>query len=436
MSRSARDHIERVFFDEEHRAERIITWFRAGIWTVVGLGTLAFDHRHGAGPSIGGVATTAWGVSCLVLGLAVLRRHYHRGLTAALITIDFAMLTIAHHFVFERYRIYAPALLPHQLDRNSMGVMMLLAANAMRMSWRLTLWSALLAAACHTYVLSLHHMLEPAAYQGYVLIACATAVMLHVGRRSRLVVLRVQERNALARFLPGPIVERLAENPGALDLGGKEQEVTVLFADIRDFTAISQAMKPAEVVDMLNEYFAEMVEEVFGWNGVLDKFIGDGICAVFGPHGGAGGDQAARALRCAAGMLDRLERLNVRRVARGEPPLRIGIGLHSGQVLAGNVGSPMRMEYTHIGDVVNTASRIEGLTKELKESILISAETYDRAGGERAIAARCLPPVTVKGKSEPLAIFAVDAAAVVRPGDPVNDPLAGGRTRPAPSAAG
>lgn len=399
--------MDRVLFAEEWRSERLLTVFRAAIWTLVGCGTGAFDVSHGVAPTAGSIVTLGWGITCAVLVVTVLRRRYHRSMALLLTTADFATLAVAHHFVHQSYSEFAPDLIPHQLSRNAFGVMLLMAANVSRFSWRLTAWSIALACAVHTYTLWLLGRLEPAAFQDYVLIGSLGALLLYAGVRARHVLLRMKQRDALARFLPGPIVDRLEQDPSAFDLGGEEQEATILFADIRRFTEISSTMRPAEVVAMLNEYFGEMVDEVFAWDGILDKFIGDGMCAVFGPPL-VGEDQAARAMRCAAGMLDRLGELNRRRTARGEVALDIGIGLHSGKVLAGNIGTPVRMEYTHIGDVVNTASRIEGLTSQLAEPILVSDTTYQRAGGERSVPARALEPVSVKGKDAPLSIYAID----------------------------
>lgn len=204
----------------------------------------------------------------------------------------------------------------------------------------------------------------------------------------------------LGRYFSPGVGERLAEADGA----PRGCEATILFSDIRGFTALSETMPPEKVVALLNEYHGRMVESVFRHGGTLDKFIGDGLMAYFGAPV-ADPEHPRNAVACALDMLAELKALNEVRLGRGEAVLRVGVGVHTGPVVVGDIGSPRRrLEYTAIGDAVNLASRIEGLTKERGEPILVSEAARERAGD--AFAWVEVEPAEVKGKSAPVRTFA------------------------------
>lgn len=213
---------------------------------------------------------------------------------------------------------------------------------------------------------------------------------------------REKLREAFNRYVSRQVYEKL--QAGELQLAGEQREATVVFTDIRSFTSLAERMTPKEVVHLLNEYFTEMVEIVFKYDGFLNKFIGDAIMAVYNVPLEQSQPEL-RAVRTAIEMLQALERLNQRRQARGLFPLRIGIGINTGPVIAGNIGHEERLEYTVIGDTVNLAQRIESQTKVTGMPLLISQATYERVAD--AVVAEALPVVKLKGKQESVQLYAV-----------------------------
>jgi adenylate cyclase len=192
-------------------------------------------------------------------------------------------------------------------------------------------------------------------------------------------------------------------------LGGDRRRVTMLFSDIRNFTSMSEGMEPERIIAFLNDYFSEMVDAVFEHHGVLDKFIGDGMLAVFGSIDRSEGHER-RAVLTALRMRARLAKLNGERATTGQPPIAIGIGIHTDEVIVGNIGSRKRLEYTVIGDGVNTCSRVEGLNKEFGTTILITDATWEPVRHE--FECRAMPEAPLKGKTKVPRLFEVISARV------------------------
>ena len=211
-------------------------------------------------------------------------------------------------------------------------------------------------------------------------------------------------KKLFGQYVSKDVYEQLVADPALARLGGQRREMTVLFSDIRGFTTVSERGQPEEIVGMLNEYFTRMVDRVFAHQGTLDKFVGDMVMALFGaplddPR------HADHAVETAIEMVDALAALNAQWRAQGRPELDIGIGINTGPMIAGNIGSDAIMSYTVIGDAVNLGSRLESLNKQYGTRIIISDAT--RICLSRPYRLRPLGDVVVKGKTQPVAIFEV-----------------------------
>jgi len=209
-------------------------------------------------------------------------------------------------------------------------------------------------------------------------------------------------RERFQRLLSPAIAEQVINGSLEVKKGGELRDTTILFTDIRGFTAMSEQEAPQIVVHWLNEYFELMVEIIFKYEGTLDKFVGDEIMALFGSPV-SHPDDPIRAVRTAIEMLHVLETFNRGREAEGEEPLRIGIGINTGEVVAGYLGSSKALEYTVIGDAVNTGARLCSLAKA--GEIIISENTHERIKGFFDVVE--LPPTQVKGKAHPVKIYNV-----------------------------
>ncbi|MGM0538251.1 MAG: adenylate/guanylate cyclase domain-containing protein [Thermodesulfobacteriota bacterium] len=211
-------------------------------------------------------------------------------------------------------------------------------------------------------------------------------------------------KRSLGKVMDRSVMDRLLADE--LNLGGEVVEVSILFCDLRNFTALSSKLPPHLLVSLLNEYFTVMVREVESRGGMVDKFVGDSIMAVFEHPAGRGSDPEA-ALEAALAMLEECDRFNTKRRLEGEFVLINSIGLHRGAVVAGNIGSPERMEYTCIGDAVNVAARLEKCTRELDTRLAVSEEFRSRLP-HSAHLFRSGREVQLKGREQPVQICVLD----------------------------
>ena len=234
-------------------------------------------------------------------------------------------------------------------------------------------------------------------------VAAQTAIAVENARAHERLAREEVARANYSRFLPEYVVKQMLENPESFKLGGVSQTITILFADIRGFTRISEHAPPERIVSLLNRYFSAMTDIIFAHGGTLDKYLGDGLMALFGAPTTTP-DDANNALNAAVAMQRRVLGINLELQEEGLPEIGVGMGLHTGEVVVGYIGSERRSEYTAIGDAVNTSSRLESNARG--GEILMSDATAKAARSRYKLQPR--DPITVKNREQPVAIWEVD----------------------------
>lgn len=234
-------------------------------------------------------------------------------------------------------------------------------------------------------------------------VASQTAIAVESARAHERLAREEVARANYSRFLPEYVVKQMLENPESFKLGGVNQTITVLFADIRGFTRISEHAPPEKIVGLLNKYFSAMTDIIFAHGGTLDKYLGDGLMALFGAPSATPQD-ASNALNAAVAMQRRVMGINVELHQEGLSEIGVGIGLHTGEATVGYIGSERRSEYTAIGDTVNTASRLESNARG--GEILVSDATAAAARSSYKLKTR--DPITVKNREQPVVLWEVD----------------------------
>jgi adenylate cyclase len=232
--------------------------------------------------------------------------------------------------------------------------------------------------------------------------AAQAAISIQNARLASRIEKEAQTRAQISRLIPPAVVEQVIKGELVIEKGGRVSEITMLFSDIRGFTTMSDGKEPQEVVNTLNEYFEVMVDILFKYHGTLDKFVGDEIIGLFGAPIQLE-DAPFKAVSCAIAMLQALAEFNNTRKSEGLPEIRIGIGINTGSVITGSIGSTRALQYTAIGDAMNVASRLVNVAGS--GEIIISEHTFRATQGR--IEATALTPVKVKGKAEELKVYRV-----------------------------
>lgn len=396
---------EAILRAEASRTERLIAWCRIVLATLFVAGD---SWGYSAGKEVYGyvVPLGILAVDAVYLFVAIAARLWVRKGTILpgyakylLISMDFAF--VAAYVFFSTSIEMAPDLLAGMAGSICA---ILIVASALRFSLFATAYASVLAlvvtlgvtlVSSTTLVMTIFMVL-------FLCMVGGIATFLsyrHLGTMQLVV-----ERSRFERFLPRQVVDAVIAGKQDLELGGRELEVSVFFSDIVGFTTLCEKMQPLEVLTMLNDYFSAVSTVVFRYSGTLDKFIGDAVMAIFGAPL-SDGDDAVRAVNCALDMREVVQRMNAERTARNLATIKIGIGIHTGTVVAGTLGSLERMEYTVIGDTVNVASRVEGLTRKCDGDILITAATARLL--QDAFELNPVGELAVKGREEPVKVFAV-----------------------------
>jgi adenylate cyclase len=232
--------------------------------------------------------------------------------------------------------------------------------------------------------------------------AAQAAMSIQNARLATRIEQEAQTRAQISRLIPPSVVEQVVKGELTIEKGGRLSEVTMLFSDIRGFTTMSDGRPAQEIVNTLNEYFEVMVDILFKYTGTLDKFVGDEIIGLFGAPIPIE-DAPFKAVSCAIAMLQGLEEFNRTRAAENQAPIRIGIGINTGNVITGSIGSTRALQYTAIGDAMNVASRLVNVASS--GEIIASESTYRQVANR--VEATALPPVKVKGKAEELKVFRI-----------------------------
>jgi adenylate cyclase len=431
LSQLIRPHPEEIeqgiWFQEEARAERIANLMRIGYLLFWLPSVIAIAPAHPLTANIANIGlSTLWLLGAVGYHLYLLRQPYRASYKYLSTLVDMVIITavlfLYHYDMGYSTTLKAPPFI------NYLAVLML---AALRFNVRFPIYTGVLGFLAYSSLLAFMILTQPVefgtplelfttprinfVYQlinlqyiaaftlaGFVLVLnVRRLVRLRVDEAERALAEKVERektQDLLERYFTPEIARYLAEHPP--EMGGASQPATVLMCDLRGFTAYSERIGPAESVRLLNKLFERLVAVVFKYEGTLDKFLGDGMLVIFGTPSPRD-DDAYRAVQAGREMLA------VMAEKQSELPLALGVAIHSGEVIFGNVGSPQRMELTIIGDVVNTVSRMEALNKEFGTNLILSETTYRQMPGGMKV--RELPARELRGKAESIRLYTLDS---------------------------
>ena len=406
-----RDEFELLRRVRETKNEVVITTFRAGLLTFIILGNLvAYLFPKNIAVQTKPVTTLCEAAALLIslLYLAYLRseppyRPWRKYNVITVETLFFLLTFYLSKNVLTDQALYFFPLVVYAL---------VIVLSGLRYSTQAVVYAGVLSLACHILFLGtfgdVHQDLQDRIASLFGCTSCL--VIITAGTRYQVLSMIQMARESaqkewLSRFLAPELVDIVARDPGILQRQTETRTATVLFADIRGFTALSERLAPQQVVDFLNMFLDEMTNAILENQGWLDKYIGDAVMGVFGVPPVVD-DHALRALRAALRMKERLVDLNVELEKRGLPKISCGIGLHTGELVRGSIGSTRRLDYTVIGDTVNLASRLEGLTRQHPVMILLSEATRADLGDK--VLLQHVATVQVRNRNSPVTLWTPD----------------------------
>ncbi len=426
-----RSEVKKLLLIEEILSERVISLIRMAIvgWFATAAVIRALAHQQAMLEiliPIGVITLLSilLLMHSLVAGKRTLRTgHYGDVMKYFHITVDALLIAYVAHSGIRLVRSFSPALTTVDLALLYTAFFMAVAAvylfvNLFRFHLYAGLYAGILLLGLFAVVpfinpvfLPLFHDMTLLGESLYFMFFFMSAFLLDIilsvllAARVRRFLVKNKARERLARFLPETIDRDLLERGQDIPDKGVRCRATILFADIHGFTALAEAMGPEETVKLLNAYYNDIIQVIFRYEGAVDKLMGDGLMAVFGaPLKSL--EAEANAVRAAIDIFRKLESLNTLRTHSRQPPLRIGIGIHTGDVILGSIGSQQRMDFTAIGDTVNTASRLEQFSRTAAGRIIVSETTRSRLGNEFSVT--LLGKTTLRGKAQALRVYSVN----------------------------